>query len=116
MRVVVGAPGALPSIAADGRLLLWTPEVDEPAHALAELISLSGADDLLPELAAVGALDRLSPRREAALARLERSLVDSATVIPLAATPTLAVGSNRVVGVQAGSAGRPTLEDAWLSR
>jgi MarR-like DNA-binding transcriptional regulator SgrR of sgrS sRNA len=116
VKVAVGAPGTLSTAAADGRLVLWTPELDEPLHTLAELISLSGAEGLLSELVSVAALDTASARREAALARLERALLDSAAVVPLAATPTLAVGHRRVVGTQSGPTGRPTLEDTWLSR
>jgi hypothetical protein len=114
VKVVVGAPGAVPA-PADARLVLWTPELDAPTHAMAELISLSGALALWPELASAAALDGPPSRREEALARLERALLDAAVVVPLAATPTLAVGSRGVFGVQAGPAGRATLEDAWLS-
>jgi MarR-like DNA-binding transcriptional regulator SgrR of sgrS sRNA len=98
---------------ADARLFVWTAEIDDPLCALHELAVLAG-------LGAGGtrleeALDSPVPTaRLALLAASERAILDTHTVIPLAATSVFALGGTRVMGVTVSPGGRLLLEESWL--
>lgn len=74
------------------RLLAWTPEVAEPALALAELAALVGGDARVSELRG------------------------DARVVALAALPLPAVTARGLRGVAVSRNGRLVVEDAWLER
>jgi ABC-type transport system substrate-binding protein len=92
----------------DARLLLWAPEIDLAAPALSEAAGLPGVPGPVREIVR----DATAPGGDVAAA--ETALLDSATVIPLAATPLFAVRGGAVEGARTGPSGRLLLEDAWL--
>jgi ABC-type transport system substrate-binding protein len=92
----------------DARLLFWVPEIDLPAAATSEAAGFPGVPGPVREIAREAAV----PGGDAGAA--EAALLESATVIPLAATTLLAPRDGSVEGLRAGPAGRPLLEDAWL--
>jgi MarR-like DNA-binding transcriptional regulator SgrR of sgrS sRNA len=102
----------LAQVEADARLLVWTAEVDDPLCALHELASLAHLD------AAARVRDaRRAPvaaTRPALLAASQRAILETHTVIPLAATPVFALGSAHLMGMDVSPGGRLLLEEAWL--
>jgi Bacterial extracellular solute-binding proteins, family 5 Middle len=106
VRVLGSAAAAVADV--DARLLLWAPEMDLPAAAMSEAAALPGVPGPVREIVREAA----APEGDAGAA--ETALLDSATVIPLAATTLFAPRDESVLGVREGVVGRLVLEDAWL--
>ncbi len=105
---VLGSTAASTAHNVDARLLLWVPEIDFPAAAMSEAAALPGVPGPVREIVREAA----TPGGDVGAA--EAALLESATVIPLAATTLFAPRDGSVEGLRAGPIGRPLLEDAWL--
>jgi hypothetical protein len=109
--VAVLAPDDVVATAADARLLLWCPEVDDPLLTLHELALL--ARTLKPPQQAALATESARGPLRTALEEQERSLLATYAVVPLALAPLAAI-SPAAVGVGVAPTGTLLLEDAWL--
>jgi MarR-like DNA-binding transcriptional regulator SgrR of sgrS sRNA len=104
----------LASAEVDARLIVFTPEVDDPVCALQELAALAGQTRALgTRLIEAQRAPRPGARRKL-LAAAEHALLDTHAVIPLAATPLLGLGSAHVMDMTLTPGGRLLLEESWL--
>ena len=111
VRVVVLSPDAVVSSPADARLLLWCPEVDDALLALHELALLSHALNA-PEQAAL-AVESTPTAGRPTRDELERSILATHTVLPLAVAPLAAIGP-KLIAARVTTGGLLLLEDVWL--
>lgn len=117
----VAATSATPdevwTVAANVRLISWTPEVAEPLLALEELAALApgAATDAVRDLLRAAAREADRDRRHVLLLRADAALRASAVLVPIASVPVGFRARPGVAGVVVDAAGRIRLEDAWIA-
>jgi hypothetical protein len=96
------------------RLILFCPEVAEPALALSELMTL-GRDVPAARQSLEAALREASPdARRLHLYRAEAALRADSVLVPLASVPVSYRARTGVHGARVDTAGRLVLEDTWV--
>ena len=100
--------------ATEARLLVFWPEVPEPALALDELGALVPAPEAASEALAAAALETDFDRRRGLLLRAEGALRDQQALLPLAYLPLAAQVRAEVHGARVAADGTLRLDDAWV--